>query len=108
MSKGKKIHPFIKLLMGLFVVFIALFIASKSGYYESKIREKVTMTEKEMQEFEESIEKGEEIDITAFLNKDRVDYSSKWSRMGDNLTSGVEKMVASGMEIITDIFKSLF
>ena len=81
MNKKKKSSIFLKILGVLFVVYIALFIANMSGYYESKIRDEVTITDEGIKEFEEKVQNGEEIDITSFLNKDRVDYSSNKSKI---------------------------
>ncbi len=108
MNKKKKNNIIIKLLGGLFVIYIALFIASSSGYYESKIKDKVMVTEDKIKEFEEKVQNGEEIDITAFLNNERIDYSSTMSDLGDNITSGIESFVLDTSKFLGKIFKSLF
>ncbi len=107
MNKKKK-NVFPKIIGLLFIVFMAMFIASSSGYYESKIREEVVVTEDGIKEFEEAIKSGKEVDLTNFLKNEREDYSSKMSNLGDNLTTGIETVVSSGMDIFTDIIKSLF
>lgn len=106
--KKKKTNPIIRVLELLFVVFIALFIASKSGYYESKMRDKVVITESGIKDFEAKVQNGEEIDITSFLNKERTDYRSPMSNLGDNLTSTIEVAMEKGAKIVGDILKSLF
>lgn len=108
MSKNKKTNPFLRILGILFVIFIALFIANSSGYYESKIRDQVVVTEEKIKEFETLVQNGEAIDINAFLDNDVVDYSSDMSNLGDNLTSGIENVVSDGMKFVADILKSLF
>lgn len=106
--KKKKLHPILKILICLFIVYIALFIANISGYYEGKIKDEVIVTEEGIREFEEKVQNGEEIDITAFLKNDRVDYSSSMSNLGDNLTSGIEVFITDGMKFVSDVVKSLF
>lgn len=108
MGKKKNGRFFLKILGCLFVLFIALFIANMSGYYESKIRDRVIVTEEGIKEFEDKIQNGEKVDITSFLNNEREDYSSKMSNLGDNLTNGIENIVSGGVEIISDVLKSLF
>lgn len=98
----------LKILGVFFLIYIALFIANLSGYYESQIRENTIVTEEGIKAFEEKVQNGEEIDVTSFLNKEREDYSSKMSTLGDNITSNVENFVAKSMSFITDIVKSLF
>ena len=106
--KKKKLHPILKILICLFIVYIALFIANISGYYEGKIKDEVIVTEEGIREFEEKVQNGEEIDITAFLKNDREDYSSSMSNLGDNLTSGIEVFITDGMKFVSDVVKSLF
>lgn len=106
--KKKKNNIFLRILGGLFIVFLALFIASNSGYYESKLREKVVITENGIKEFEEKIERGEEVDITSFLNTEEEDYSSVMSTLGDNVTDSFESIVESSAKIFKMIMKSLF
>lgn len=108
MNKKKKIHPCLKILGLLFVVFMALFIASQSGYYESEVRDKVIVTEEKIKEFESLVQKGETIDINTFLDNEREDYRSGMSNLGDNLTSSIASVVSVGMDVMTDILKSLF
>lgn len=108
MGKKKKGNLFLKILGCLFILFIALFIANMSGYYEGKIRERVTVTEEGIKAFEEAIKNGEDIDVTSFLNDEKIDYSSKMSNLGDNLTYGLENFVSKGMRFVVDILKSLF
>jgi len=107
MGKKKK-NPVLKILGGLFIIFVALFIANISGYYESKIRDRVVITEEGIKAFEEKVQKGEEIDITNFLNTDREDYSSIMSNLGEEITLGIENMISGSMDIMSDILNSLF
>jgi len=106
--RKKKNNIILKMLVVLFVIFMALFIANMSGYYESKIRDRVIVTEEGIKEFEEKVSKGEEIDITSFLNTDREDYSSKMSNLGDTVTESIEGFVVGGMDVVTNILNSLF
>ena len=107
MGKKKKNLP-LKVLGLLFIVFMALYIASTSGYYESKIRDKVVLTEEGIKEFERRVQNGEDVDISSFLNQKRPDYSSYMSTLGDNLTSGIEVLVYDGARFVKDIINSLF
>jgi len=108
MGKKKKESICLKILGGLFLVYIALFIANMSGYYESKIKDQVFVTEEGIKEFEEKVQNGEEIDINSFLNKESEDYSTNLSLLGDNLTSGIENFVMGGFDIIGNVINSLF
>lgn len=106
--RKKKPNIFLKILSVLFVIFIALFIANMSGYYESKIRDRVIIAEEGIKKFEEKISNGEEIDITSFLNTDRDDYHSNMSNLGDLFTQNFESIVIGGLDIAKNVINSLF
>lgn len=108
MEKKKNNHFVIKLLSVLFLIYIALFIANLSGYYESKIRENTIVTEEGIKEFEEKIQNGEDIDVTSFLKNEREDYSNKWSNLGDKVTNNLEGFIVKSFGFVGDIVKSLF
>ncbi len=108
MNKKKKMHPILKIICALFVVFIALYIASFSGYYESRIRNKVAITNESIKEFEEKINNGEVINLDSYLQNEIEDYSNPVSKLGDNITTGIEKVVTEGSKIVVNILKSLF
>ncbi len=108
MVKRKKIHPVLKILLAFFIVFIALYIASFSGYYEGRIRNKVIITENNIKEFEDKIASGEEINLDSYLENESVDYSNKFSKLGDSLTSSIEVFVTKSSKVIMEILKSLF
>ena len=57
----KKVNPFFKILFVFFLIFIALYIALESGYYDVKMGRKATITEEESAEdtTEESTEEEE-------------------------------------------------
>lgn len=108
MVKKKKMHPVLKILWGLFIVYIALFIANISGYYEGRVRSKVELTNEKIMEFENLVQNGEEIDMDSFLQMEREDYSNKVSNLGEKITVGLQDFVKNGMYIVGNVFKSLF
>lgn len=106
--KKKKNNPFKTIFIILVVIFSALLIASTSGYYESRIRDQVVLTEEGIKEFEERISKGEKIDLTSFLEQSSIDYSSSASNLGDNITKTLEGFLTEGVGVIKNIFNTLF
>ena len=98
----------LKIISILFIIFMGLFIANTSGYYESQIHDRMIVTEQGIKEFEDTIKRGDEIDIESFINNTREDYSSKMSNLGDRLTGSLEGFVDEGAKILTGILKSLF
>ncbi len=93
-------YPFICLL----VTFIALTIALESGYYETKISQKVTLTAEKIAEFEKDVANGQAVDIKDYLNSEYVDYSSKASDMGVKISHNIEGFMTKG---ISKVFRFL-
>lgn len=108
MKKKKKGNIILKILAFLFIIYVALLIANMSGYYEAKVRDKVEITEEGIKEFETAIKNGEDIDINSFLKIENNDYSSKMSKLGDNVTNIIERGLEKSMKIVGSILKSLF
>jgi hypothetical protein len=104
----KKNNIVIKILLILFIIYMGLYIANISGYYESKIRDRTVVTDEKIKEFENKVSLGEEIDIDSFLDNERVDYSSKMSNLGDNITNNFENIIARVSKVFKNIVKSLF
>ncbi len=51
----KKRNWFLRLLFVLFIVFLGLYIASVSGYYETQVGNKVALTEEAIRDFENDV-----------------------------------------------------
>ena len=103
----EKMHPFFKLLIVLFIVFIAFYIALESGYYPSKIRKDTILTNKELNRFEKDIKEGRVISEEGYLQKDE-NYSNFVTKTGNALTYNLGKALVSTSKGIKDIFKYLF
>ena len=104
----KKPNHFMQILGVLFLVFIALFISSKSGYYETTLNEKVVLTDQQIAKFEQDVINGEVIDLNSYILEERKDYSNKFTDAGDKFTEVVEKFVTEGLSGVLKVLKTLF
>ncbi|MBQ4583582.1 MAG: hypothetical protein IJA94_01645 [Bacilli bacterium] len=104
----KKNNLFFKLLSLLFFVFIALYIALESGYYETKIDKEVNLTNEKIKAFEEDVKNNKVINLDSYLKKKEVDYSNSISRFGNKITNTLAKTLTKGLSGIFDIIKTLF
>lgn|SRR5574344_268144 len=89
---------------GMFLIFLAYYIAYTSGYYEAKVTRKATITQEKLEQFEEDVKEGKEIDIKDYVQNDSIDYSSPVSRLGNNISSGIDSLMGGG---VTDFFNFL-
>ena len=97
-----KKHNFFKTLFILvFLLFLALFIASKTGYYEKKLRDNSILTEEQIKKFEEDIKNGKSVDISNYVINENKDHTTK-------LTSDVYSVSLKLEKTIDKIVKFIF
>lgn len=106
--KKKEKSPFFKLISFLFLIFISLYIALESGYYEAKVSKKTAMTEESIKKFEEDIKNGNPIDVNSYTYEEHKDYSNNTTDAAIFIGSKVESFMSSGITEVFDIVKSLF
>lgn len=104
----KKHNLFMKLLTIMFVVFLGLYIASVSGFYEAKVGDKVALTEEAIKQFEQDIIDGKVVDVNTYITNDYKDYSNGFTEAGEKISSAVETIVTDGFGGIWDAIQVLF
>ena len=103
-----KKHNFIKTLFILvFLLFLALFIASKTGYYEKSVKDKTYLTNKKLKEFEKDISEGKNVDAKDYFPKE-VDYSNIFTKSANNISNKIGLVVNYKAKNIWDFIKTLF
>ena len=103
-----KKHNFFKTLFILvFLLFLALFIASKTGYYEKSVKDKTYTTNKKLKEFEKDISEGKNVDAKDYFPKE-VDYSNVFTKSANNISNKIGLVVNSKAKNIWDFIKTLF
>ena len=85
-----------------FVCFLTLFIANKYGYYEFRNHQRTMLTLEQIQQFEQDVKDGKEIDLQDYLTDIRKDYQNNVSRAGLNISNTVSNIVSKGVEGIFD------
>ena len=106
--KKKNNNPFLTLIFILFIVYVSLYIAGASGYYENKVNEKIVLTEENIQKFEADVKNNKDIDINNYVTKDNKDYSCFASNMGDNISNFVEKLLTEELGKMGKVLKKMF
>lgn len=103
-----KKHNFFKTLFILvFLLFLALFIASKTGYYEKSVKDKTYLTNKKLKEFEKDISEGKNVDAKDYFPKE-VDYSNVFTKSANNISNKIGLVVNSKTKNVWDFIKTLF
>lgn len=104
----KKSNWFMRILGISFLAFLGLYIASVSGYYESKVGEKVALTDEAIKQFEQDIIDGKVVDINTYVTDETRDYSNGFTEAGEKVATIVEKVFTEGFGGLWDAIKLLF
>ena len=107
MEKRKQ-NYFKILLVSLFLIFTAYMVAYNSGYYEANVSRKSKITEEKLQEFENDVKEGKEIDVKKYIENDYVDYSSAFSKLGNKLSSSIDTFMDNGLSDFFELLGKLF
>lgn len=91
-----------------FIIFMSLFIASESGFYESKLSNKVALTTDALKRFESDVLNGEEVDLNTYIVSEVHDYSNAFTKSGDKFSEVAVKIITDGINSIWDTLKVLF
>lgn len=107
MKKKNKPNWFFRTLNLLFFVFISLYIALESGYYESKMAKKTAMTEESIKKFEQDIKDNKPIDLKDYTFENHKDYGNNTTDLAIFIGGKVEKFMSSGINDLFNVLKSL-
>lgn len=105
--KKKKTNWFFRILLVFFIMYVALFIANKTGYYEKTVRDRTLMTEEKIKEFEEDIANNEAIDVNSYLPK-KADYSNVFTKSANAIASKLGDILDDNTDSVWKFIKSLF
>ena len=108
MKKKKNNKLFRLILLSLFIVYIGLYIANETGYYESKLNNKVRLTNESIIQFEKDVEDGKNVTIEDYLKDETVDYSNKVSKLGLKFSKTTEDFMSDGLSKIFKVLGKLF
>lgn len=108
MKKEGNYKLFWRILLILFIIFLALYIAVESGYNDVVTANKTVMTEQKLREFERDVKENKEIDIKDYLEYEHNNYSSQFSNLGVTLSKRMKKTLNGSIETSINIIKKLF
>lgn len=108
MKKNKSFIIFRRIFILLFTVFVVLMVILESGYYESKKRDSIVLTDKMLKEYEEKLINNEEIDLNAYIKENKKYYGNKVSELGVTISYRLEKVLNKSIETIDNVLKTLF
>lgn len=106
--KKSKSRYFFRVLFVFFLIYVALLIAYESGYYETKVGNKATLTKEAMEQFEADLENGEMVDVKNYLVEEHKDYSNGITKVGNKISNSISDVMTKGLSGLFDALKGLF
>ena len=103
-----KHNIFLRLMLFLFIIFIVLYIMTKTGYYENKLHEKTILTDEKIKQFEADIKEGKEISLDSYYIEEKPDYSSTISNLGKNISNKASSNIINFFTQFGKVLKKLF
>lgn len=87
-----------------YLIFLILFLffctvlLSVSGYYQTELQKKTTLTNEAIETFENDLKEGKEIDINNYLTLNEKDYDNNFSKGGRYLSKKINEFISTGIE----------
>lgn len=107
-KKQPKYYIFFRVLFAFFVLFLCLYSISINGYVQTSNQNKTLYTEEQIKKFEEDVKNGKEINIEAYLDNSKSDYSNSISNLGETISEFIEYGSNKTMELLEKFFRFLF
>ncbi|MDO5568940.1 MAG: hypothetical protein Q4G04_02350 [bacterium] len=103
-SKSRTIGSFLMIL--LFLIFLAIYFAGGSGYYDYEMQKKTILTDEAMKQFERDIAEGKDVDINDYLENVEKDYRTDISRACAKVSKNINKYFKIGFETVIKVIAS--
>lgn len=98
MKKNNKNKIFKYIFMTLFFSFLIVYFSELTGYYEYQNNKKSSLTAKQIQQFENDVALGKEIDLNEYISINQVNYNNNLSKLASKLSNGISILVQNGVE----------
>ncbi len=96
------------IVIGLFVIFLALYVSQTSGYYEFDQHQKAALTEEKIKQFEKDIKSGKKIDVDNYLEDYYRNYNNNVSMSGLKISKTLERGFNDIMGVFFKVVERLF
>ena len=103
--KNKKIFHFF--MFFLLFVFICSYFVEYSGYYEYSLANQRNLTEKQIQQFENDVKLGKNIDLNEYLKNQTTDYSNQLTKTTSEFNLKLNEYLKQMLQNTFKIFEKL-
>lgn len=107
MKKDRKVKIFKFLFIIFFMIYITIYVSQKAGYYEYKNYQKANLTREQITQFELDIKNGKNVKLNDYVVNTNKNYQTRISKIGNNLSNFISKMVNKGINSSFDFLIKL-
>lgn len=86
----------------LLLVYLSLYFAGISGYYEYRNYKKMVLTEEQINRFEEDVKEGKEINVEDYIVEENNNHNNKIANAGKKLSFTISSSMS---KVLTKCFK---
>lgn len=96
--ESKVYNTFKIVILLLFIIFVTLFFASYTGYYDYENKQKALLTEAQIKKFDDDIKNGVAIDMEPYLTNPNVNYQNNVANLGSKFSNIISNMVSKSVD----------
>lgn len=100
--KADKIFKFVFCL--LLLIYLTLYFTGVAGYYEYKNYKKMTLTEEQIEKFEEDVKNGKEVNVEDYIQEEKRDYNNKIANTGKKVSYTISNTLT---KLLSSTFKHI-
>ncbi len=101
MKDKKKLNKVLRnFLFLLFFIYVTIFVSNELGYYDYQKTKQVTLTNEQIEKFEEDIKNGIDISIEDYVVDIKKDYQNTLSEASLGFSNFISKTVKKGTESV--------
>lgn len=78
----------------LFIIFVTLFFASYTGYYDYENKKQAELTQSQIKKFEQDVKNGVNLDLEDYIKKPSNGYQNSLSKIGSKFSKTISRSVA--------------
>lgn len=100
----KKIIPHIPLI--IFILLGFLYFSYQNGYYDKYIKDKINLTNQNIERFELDVKEGRDVTIEDYLEEEKS-FATKTGNMSLKVSNKLENIISNGIKYIFKTISSV-
>ena len=93
----KKIFNYMPII--IIVLFLGLFFSYQNGYYDKYMRDKIDLTNQNIERFEQDLIDGRDVTLEDYLEQEKS-YATKISHLSLKVSNKLENIISRGIKYI--------